>query len=67
MSKPKFRYRVNFVFHAAVQILDLPPNFGVINVKEGIWVNEDLEFDSMMNARYWIPPSQIRYVEKVPL
>lgn len=32
---------------------------------EGFWITRDLEFTTASDCVYWIPPSAIKYIEKV--
>jgi len=32
---------------------------------EGFWLNEDMEYTWGSDARYWIPPGRILFIEKV--
>jgi len=36
----------------------------ISNFKYGFWVTEELKFTTGSNSTYWIPPSQILYIEK---
>jgi hypothetical protein len=40
---------------------------GVFAFKDGFWITEDLAFTKGHDAKYWIPPSRILYVEKVEI
>jgi hypothetical protein len=33
--------------------------------KDGFWVNSQMEFTFSDDARYWIPPGQVLFIEKV--
>ncbi len=33
----------------------------------GFWINLDLKFTKGSDCKYWIPPSQILYIEKVKI
>lgn len=37
----------------------------IADIKEGFWVNGVKEFTKKEDCKYWIPPSQIMYVEKI--
>ena len=39
------------------------PSIG--HVKDGFWVTMGQQFTTGSDALYWIPPAQIRFVEKV--
>lgn len=43
----------------------LPEGRGVVSIKDGFWCDGDLNPTFESHAVYWIPPSQILYVEKV--
>ena len=34
-------------------------------VKEGFWVNENYRFTTADDAKYWIPPSSVMFVERL--
>jgi hypothetical protein len=38
---------------------------GIFDFSEGFWVNEQFEFTKSSDAKYWIPPCRIYYIEKV--
>lgn len=46
-------------------IREAPPNYGVATFREGFWVDEKLDFCVASRSRYWIPPHQVSFVEKV--
>lgn len=33
-------------------------------IRDGFWVNEDMEFCNEQQSRYWIPANKVAYVEK---
>ncbi len=33
----------------------------------GFWITEDLKFTKGSDCKFWIPPSQILYIEKVKI
>ena len=37
---------------------------GLVDFKDGFWINDEWEFTKGVDARYWIPPSKILYVAK---
>lgn len=37
---------------------------GIHAFREGFWINDKLKLTKFSDCRYWIPPSQILYVEK---
>jgi len=34
-------------------------------IKDGFWINSKKKFTKKSDCRYWIPPSQIMFVEKL--
>lgn len=42
--------------------VDIPTFF---EAKDGFWINSDNEFTRDEDALFWIPPAQIKYVEKI--
>ncbi len=38
---------------------------GIYAFAGGFWIDEDLHFTKGSDCKYWIPPSQILYIEKV--
>ncbi len=53
-------YRVDGQHHHVTSQHD-----GIHAFIDGFWLNEDLKFTKGSDCKYWIPPSQIRYIEKV--
>lgn len=37
---------------------------GIHAFTDGFWINDDLKFTKGSDCKYWIPPSQILYIEK---
>ncbi len=37
---------------------------GLFAFSKGFWINDKLQFTKASDCKYWIPPSQILYVEK---
>ena len=33
-------------------------------LKDGFWINDSFKFTQTSKAKYWIPPSAIRYISK---
>ena len=65
MPEANVTYYVNFMLLGRQRTLKLPPNHGIATVKEGFWLDAKLEFCTASNVRYWIPPHQVTYVEKL--
>jgi len=40
-------------------------NDGIWAFTNGFWITHELKFTKGSDAKYWIPPSQILYIEKV--
>ncbi len=40
---------------------------GLYNFCGGFWIDKDLKFTKGSECKYWIPPSQILYIEKITL
>lgn len=38
---------------------------GIHAFTNGFWINEELKFTKGSDNLYWIPPSQILYIEKI--
>lgn len=34
--------------------------------KDGFWINEKMEHTTGSTCKFWIPPGQLRYIEKIP-
>lgn len=50
-----------FKFEGQQYATEIP---SIADIKDGFWVDSCLEFTKASNNTYWIPPSQIYYVEK---
>lgn len=59
------RYVVGYRFQEERQYALLPKNYGIADIKDGFWVNNKFEWCVVADQKYWIPPSQIKYVDKV--
>lgn len=58
------KYKVWFNFNGQLKWVDLPENRRILDVATGFWVDVDFNWTVASQVRYWIPPSQILYVEK---
>lgn len=59
------KYLCKFRFLEVVYTIELPENRGIGDLKEGFWVNADLEWCVASKVKYWIPLSCILLVTKV--
>lgn len=41
---------------------DIP---GIAEAKAGFWINEEMEYTQGSDCKWWIPPAQILYVDKI--
>lgn len=59
-------YRCEFLFYrdGNPQRMAIDIN-GLAGIREGFWLNEKLEYSYNTDVRYWIPPYQILYIEKI--
>lgn len=48
--------------YTTLQTTEIP---SIVWALEGFWVNKEHEFTQLEDNKYWIPPSQIKLVEKV--
>ena len=55
-------YYVEFIFERKVKIASW--SNGISGVKDGFWLDEDLNISTDENGKYWIPVSQIILIEK---
>lgn len=37
---------------------------GIAEFVNGFWINDDYEFTNGSDAKYWIPPTNIRFISK---
>ncbi len=63
-----YKYKCVFNF-GVIHRLDGKPHevthdSGLHDFAGGFWIDDDLKFVKGSAARYWIPPSQILYIEK---
>lgn len=49
-------------FNSFISKVDIPV---ITDARDGFWVDIDFKFTRDDNARFWVPPSQIRYVERI--
>lgn len=64
------RYRVEFKLGERIHTCKLPRDMGIADVREGFWVRMDYEKERLVITRgnrcmWWIPPGQVRFVEKL--
>ncbi len=38
---------------------------GLFAYTNGFWITKDVKFTKGSDCKYWIPPSQIKYIEKI--
>lgn len=60
------KYRVWFTIRVSSHLQAFETGLGPANFKDGFWVNKDLEHSNASDVLYWVPPSQLLYIEKVP-
>ena len=53
------KYVCRFVFQ--VKQLEVE---GTMEMRDGFWINAEFERTTGSDCKYWIPPSQILYIEK---
>lgn len=39
--------------------------YSIIQLKDGFWINDDHDYTCYDDAKFWLPPSAIQYIEKV--
>lgn len=54
-------YRCEFWFHGINHYVRAG---SLADLKDGFWIDADLHFTKGSGAAFWIPPSQIIYVQK---
>lgn len=59
-SKTYYLARVRF----SVLVLSIR-GYSIIQLKDGFWINDEHEYTCHDDAKYWIPPSAILFIEKV--
>ena len=64
IHKSSKRYLVTFYLYGQDKDAYLPEPWGIPDIRDGFWVNEEYEITSGSDAKYWIPPSQIMAVRK---
>jgi len=55
-------YLVHFDFGTRTGVVTEAPS--IADVKDGFWVNSNLEFTNGSDCKFWIPPSRIIFVVK---
>ncbi len=65
-----YSYKYVFYFGVVYRIDGKPHEVsckhdGIHAFVDGFWINADLKFTKGSDCKYWIPPSQIYYIEKV--
>ncbi len=58
----KIRYRCEFKFSGTR--MSVSSDRGIGAYRDGFWINADNELTVGIDAKYWIPPSQIEYISK---
>lgn len=43
----------------------IPSHWNISDVKDGFWVDKDLNICHTHSVKFWVPPSKIQYIEKV--
>lgn len=56
-------YRCYFSFKNEIVYVD--DTRGIAVFESGFWINSDMEYTYGGDSLYWIPPSQIKYIEKI--
>lgn len=62
----KIRYRCEFVFALFGRDVNrcVYSKKGIDIFKDGFWITENYHFTQGSDAKYWVPPSKIRYISK---
>ncbi len=60
----KIRYRCEFKFNKVMGIMYVTSDRGIGAYRDGFWINEDYKLTVGIDAKYWIPPSQIEHIAK---
>ena len=59
-------YKVEFNVGGSRSIQkDIPEHWGILDIKDGFWVNEDLDLTNGSDCRYYVMPHHINFIEKV--
>jgi len=58
------KYLLHFRFEEKVVKKILPDNWRIWDVKDGFWVDDQFNPTRTNDAKYWIPPSQVLFVQK---
>lgn len=64
MTNRTANYRHYYYFHKEPR-----PEFYYVDTplmeKDGFWLTGDLEYTNGSTCKFWIPPGQLRYIEKI--
>lgn len=58
-------FKVIFMVYDTKIIQFAPKGWSIADLKEGFWINDDMEITTGSDNRYWIPGSAIQFVEKM--
>jgi hypothetical protein len=65
-KKMKYGYRAQLIPDQfklmMLKQIDIP---SILDATDGFWINKEHKFTRGEDAKYWIPPSQILFVEKL--
>lgn len=68
-SQPSYQYQVWIIDTGLVRVskswLMLPQGKGIIDIREGFWINRHAQYTEGFDAEVWIPPARIYEVVKV--
>lgn len=69
MSKYKTIYRCEYILNVSgiapgSQNRCVRSEDGIGDFVDGFWINDDYQFTKGSDAKFWIPPSCIRYISK---
>ncbi len=57
------KYRCFYWFRGSLAQVDSSQGF--CRFSDGFWINDTMQLSLVRNAKYWIPPSKIEYIERV--
>lgn len=55
-------YRCHFYLNRIIKMTKVPC---IADAKDGFWINDHYQFTKLSDCRFWIPPGQILYIEKM--
>jgi len=68
MDDPTYFFKVHLThIIPSISHVNMPRGKSISDIKQGFWINDDGKFTYGEDSKYWIPISQIVFVEKVKI